>query len=526
MHNDEVAVATGKPVLLPSSQPACPSHSGEYVEKAHSLTADRQHEHNGLIDERRRLAAENDALRQTMHELDARHQAMLDGALQGIVIHQDSVICYANSAAARMFDYSSADELLGREVFETLSAAEDRPGLRARTETLYRGTARPAVASWRAMSDDGSDVWVTSTASLITWRGRPAVSVFLQDDTRQRRSEQLLQEREALLRSITDHTDDVIFVKDRDSRMLFMNPAGFRAIGLSPSKVLGHTDEEFLSDHELAASFLAADLRVMESRHAATIEEELPSANGERRLFLTRKTPRLNADGDVIGVVGVTRDITEEQRMQREILEIAADENRRIGQDLHDGAGQQLAGLAYMAEALLNELREKSLPEVVLAERVVATVKKAQTLIRGYSRGLIPVDIEADGLRFALERLADTTELASGIRCVVQCPQPVCIGNNHAATQLYRIAQEAVTNVLRHANAQRIEVELTANESGLRLSILDDGVGLPAKTNNEGFGLRIMQYRARLMGASLNIQPETPHGTRITCWLPIKVSVD
>ncbi len=526
MHNKVTATMCENSSQQSLIQPVCHSNSSDDVALLRSQLTEQQRELDCLTAECRRLSSENNSDRQALQELKARYDTMVDGALQGIIIHQDSLIGFVNKSAARIFDFASPDELLGRDFFELLVTPDERSGLRARTETLYRRGVHSSLANWRALSRDGLERWVTTTARLIEWAGRPAAVVFFQDITEERRAVQMLQEREALLRSITDHTDDIIFIKDRDSRLLFMNPAGIRAIGLSQTKLLGHTDAEFIADHNLAAAYRAADLRVMESRRAEWIEEELLAAGGQRRLLLTHKTPRLNVDGEVIGVLGVTRDITEERRLQREVLEIAAAENRRIGQDLHDGAGQQLTGLAYMAEALQNQLREKALPETQLAERLVATVKKAQTLIRGYSRGLIPVDIDAEGLRFALERLAADTESASGIHCTCHCPQLVRIENNHVATQLYRIAQESVTNALRHANAQHIALELTADKAVLRLSILDDGIGLPSENNNDGYGLRIMKYRAGLIGASLHIQPELPQGTRITCKLPITVSVD
>ena len=526
MQNEDTAINCENSSQQSLGQPECHSIASDDVALLRSQLAEQQRELDRLTVECQQLSSESNVGRVTLQELEARYDTMVDGALQGIIIHQDSVICFANQSAARIFDYASPDELLGRDFFELLVIPDERLSLRARTETLYRGGVHPSLANWRALSRDGRERWVTTTARLLAWGGRPAAVVFFQDITEERRAVQTLQEREALLHSITDHTDDIIFIKDRDSRILFLNPAGFRTSGLSPSKVLGHTDAELFPDQALAAAYRTADLRVMESRRAERIEEELPTADGQRRLFLTHKTPRFNSDGDVIGVLGVTRDITEERRLQREVLEIAAAENRRIGQDLHDGAGQQLTGLAYMAEALQNQLREKALPETQLAERLVATVKKAQALIRGYSRGLIPVDIDAEGLRFAIERLAADTESASGIHCTCHCPQLVRIENNHVATQLYRIAQESVTNALRHANAKHIALELTADKTGLRLSILDDGIGLPSESSSDGFGLRIMQYRAGLMGASLHIQPELPQGTRITCKLPINVSAD
>ena len=128
--------------------------------------------------------------------------------------------------------------------------------------------------------------------------------------------------------------------------------------------------------------------------------------------------------------------------------------------------------------------------------------------------------------RFRDVALAASTESASGIACSFQCSARVRIENNHVATHLYRIAQEAVTNALRYADAQLIVIELAAHSSELRLSIRDNGIGLLSEGDTEGFGLRIMKYRAGLMGGSLCIQAEPNEGTQVTCTLPFNDRVD
>lgn len=438
----------------------------------------------------------------------------------GVVIHQDARICFANRAVTRMLRYDSADELIGCAAYSTLAAPVDQAMLAARSDALYRGESLPPTPAWRALPLDGSELWVVTLASVIQWQGRPAVLAFFRDVTEERRVVHALRERESLLRSITDNTEDIVFVKDAESRFLFMNPPGYRANGLTPEDLLGHTDAELHCSAEQAAAFREADLRVMKTRRTEIIEEDFTTATGERHVWVTSKSPRFDEAGQVTGIVGVARDITAEKRLQREVLEIAADQDRRIGQDLHDGAGQELTGLAYMSETLLDMLQSQALPESQIAERIVAAVKRVQSQVRGYARGLIPVDVDADGLRIALERLAANTESASGIRCSFECPSSVRIENNQTATQLYRIAQEAVTNALRHADARQIAITLAAEESAVVLSIGDNGVGLTPAQNNDGFGLKIMQYRASLMGASLSVRSEAAQGTQISCRLP------
>ena len=255
MQNEDTAITCENSSQQSLSQPECHSIASDDVALLRSQLAEQQRELDRLTVECEQLSSENNSGRVTLQELETRYDTMVDGALQGIIIHQDSVICFANQSAARIFDYANPDELLGRDFFELLVIPDERLGLRARTETLYRGGVHPSLANWRALSRDGRERWVTTTARLLAWGGRPAAVVFFQDITEERRAVQTLQEREALLHSITDHTDDIIFIKDRDSRILFLNPAGFRTSGLSPSKALGHTDAELFPDQALAAAY-------------------------------------------------------------------------------------------------------------------------------------------------------------------------------------------------------------------------------------------------------------------------------
>lgn len=463
---------------------------------------------------------------ESLPESESFFRKVVEESPHGVVIHQAARICFANPAIARMLRYSRPEELIGCPAYATLAAPEDHAMLAARSDALYRGESLPPTCGWRALPRDGSELWVITLASVIQWLGQPAILAFFRDITEERRAVQSLRERETLLRSITDNTEDIVFVKDTESRFLFMNPAGFRANGLTPEDLLGHTDAECHCSPEQAAAFREADLRVMQARRTEIIEEEFLSSTGQRHVWVTSKSPRFDEAGQVIGIVGVARDITEERRLQREILEIAAAEDRRIGQDLHDGAGQELTGLAYMSETLLDRLQAQASPESEIAERIVAAVKRVQSQVRGYARGLIPVDVDADGLRVALERLAANTESASGRHCSFECRQLVGIDNNQIATQLYRIAQEAVTNVLRHANAEQIAITLDAEDSAIILSISDDGVGLAPEQTNDGFGLKIMQYRASLVGGSLSVRSQDAAGTQVVCRLPISDHAD
>jgi signal transduction histidine kinase len=216
-------------------------------------------------------------------------------------------------------------------------------------------------------------------------------------------------------------------------------------------------------------------------------------------------------------------DVTEAKRLERTILEISGREQRRIGQDLHDGLGQHLTGVAFMSKVLEQKLRDKSLPEAVEAAKIVALVNQAVDRTRELSRGLLPVMSDARGLMSALERLALEVEDLFQVACDFECEPPVLIRESDIATHLYHIAQEAVNNSLKHSRPQRILIHLAGGDAPF-LRIEDDGVGShefwSAAPGAKGMGLLIMSYRAKMIGGTLEIAGGSDGGTSVCCMFP------
>ena len=150
------------------------------------------------------------------------------------------------------------------------------------------------------------------------------------DITAEKRAAEARQQSEALLHAITDYSEDMIFVKDRESRLVFLNPAGCRLIGRTPEQWRGRTDPEYHRDSSEADAFVAMDRRVMESRQTEIVEEELTTPDGGKKILLTAKTPRLDERGEVVGVIGISRDITRRKRAEEKIQQLNAELERRV----------------------------------------------------------------------------------------------------------------------------------------------------------------------------------------------------
>jgi signal transduction histidine kinase len=206
-------------------------------------------------------------------------------------------------------------------------------------------------------------------------------------------------------------------------------------------------------------------------------------------------------------------------------MNISSREQRRIGQDLHDGLGQHLTGIAFMAKVHEEKLADKRLTEATDAAKIVRLVNEAIHKTRELARGLLPVVSDVQGLMSALQLWAMEVEDIFGIACRFECETAVLIYDDTMATHLYHIAQEAVNNALKHGHAHNILIRLTAaNEQGTLL-IHDDGAGIiEDRGNSPGMGLHIMNYRAGMIGGTLEVTPGPVQGTTVICIFPIKPS--
>ena len=216
----------------------------------------------------------------------------------------------------------------------------------------------------------------------------------------------------------------------------------------------------------------------------------------------------------------LTEEIAERERLERELLEISEREQRRIGHDLHDSLCQHLTGVALAGQVLEDKLAALQLPQAADAGKMVELMAEGIDLSRKLAKGLCPVEMAADGLMLALEEYAETTSELFKVACRFECDSPVLFHATATAVHLYRIAQEAVGNAIKHGKAKNILIRLNAGEEVTVLTIKDDGVGLPATLpKDHGMGLRIMAHRANMISGGFNVQRAEAGGTLVTCEL-------
>ncbi|MEN6626991.1 MAG: sensor histidine kinase [Candidatus Sumerlaeia bacterium] len=214
------------------------------------------------------------------------------------------------------------------------------------------------------------------------------------------------------------------------------------------------------------------------------------------------------------------REMLERRRLEREIARVGDEERRRLGQDVHDGVCQQLTGALLRSHALERQLERGEALKPGDLEALSALLEESIDEAHAVAKGLWPLESDPDALAPALRILAKRAQGSGDVRCEFIASGQVRVSDPATARHLYRIAQEALSNAVRHARAGRIVVELSGDDEQLRLRVQDDGVGPPADIPGRGLGLRTMTYRAQMMEGELAVEPAGERGTRVVCRVP------
>ena len=338
--------------------------------------------------------------------------------------------------------------------------------------------------------------------------------ISLSDITDSRRVEEALRQSEKNLSDFFDESPIGFQWLGMDGKILRANQAQLDLLGHDSSSYLGHVFNEFDCDPDVANDLLR---RLATQEIIRNFRSCLKRRDGSIRHVL------IDANSHLIGKQIMhfsvfSRDITGRVELEQQLLEISEREHRRIAQDLHDDLGQILTASIHLSTSLHKRLATKLLPEAAEEARILSLLDKALAQTRGLARGLHPVPAEPHGLMSALEELARRTVELFDCACHFECPQPVMVTDNITATHLYRIAQEAVTNAIKHGKPERIEIGLAQMGDRIRILVEDNGCGIPEKVSKKaGIGLRIMRYRAGMIGGSLEIEKPPSGGTAVIC---------
>jgi PAS domain S-box-containing protein len=385
-------------------------------------------------------------------------------------------------------------------------------------------SGKPLKSAYRVLSRDGRVLWFHCEAEMIRREdGRPwfihGVGV---DITELKLAEESLQDERNVLSAILDIVGALIVVLDRKGRIIRFNRTCEQTTGYSFAEVQSKYVWDLLLLPEDIDTFKAIFQDMGAPQLPRAYETSLLTRGGSSRLITWSSTVLAGKDGAASFVIVTGIDITERRRLEKAVLEVSAREQRRIGEDLHDGLGQHLTGIAFMSKVLESKLSDKQLPESGDAAKIVTLVNEAINKTRELSRGLLPVVSDAHGLMSALKRYAEEMQDLFHRPCRFECGEPVLVYDVNMATHLYHIAREAVNNAMKHGNPGQVMIALSAEEGQGMLAVQDDGTGIAEiPSTHTGMGLNIMSYRARMIGGSLDVGKNFTGGTTVVCLFPL-----
>ena len=350
----------------------------------------------------------------------------------------------------------------------------------------------------------------------------------LHDVTVRKRTENALRESEERSRAVIHQSTAGITGTDLTGRIIFANEKFCSVLGYKERELVGKTIFEITHPGDATESRLLFR-RIVTKGEPYQLEKRYLRKDGSALWVSVSASPLRDAEGKTQSAVAIIIDISDQKKAQAfledrarglegEILAISDRVQRRIGQYLHDSLCQHLTAIAVMARSVALRLKKHRVIEVEHIEEIAELINDGVTEARTIARGLHPVEMEPPGLVTALAALVKQRHWP--VSCRLEADEEISVQDSTVALHLYRIAREAVINANKHARAREIIVRMRRSGKGIELSVIDDGVGIPGNSPaGSGMGFHIMQYRARSIGARLEIKPIKPHGTRVTCYV-------
>jgi PAS domain S-box-containing protein len=433
------------------------------------------------------------------------------------VVDRNGALLEMNAAGLAMLEAKSLEEARTHGIVNFIC-----PEHRASFSALHRRVinGERGELEFQIVGLHGTHRWLRTSAAPM-WDDSLAETVLLgitSDITERKRLEIKLATESARNRLFLRTASDGVHIQNAAGNLVEVSESFCKMLGYEHDEIIGMNPSQWdarFTREELPAAFTALKsgalkrFKTLHRRKDGTIfpveiHAECFDVDGERHVYCS------------------ARDITDQRRLERALLETTNTEQQKLGRDMHDGLGQELTGISLLATAIASSLKRTGHPEAAELEKLASLARRAIANCRAIAHGLSPLTFADDDLVEVLKEMVTLQRDSFGIdaRCEVIEAAPLRLGAD-ARDNLYRISQEAVANARRHGRAQSIQVTLNIQPTTVRLDVLDDGIGFgPTTATSIGMGLKIMQVRAATIGARLSIGPGDHGGTRVTCECP------
>ena len=441
-----------------------------------------------------------------------------------------------NEGATRLFGYER-EEMVGQSIRRLIPP--DR--MKEEEAILRRLRQGKRVEHYETVRrrKDGTLLHVSISISPIRDADDRVIGAakIIRDITDQRQADVAVRESVQRMRAIVETAVDAIITIDERGTIESVNPSTVRLFGYSAADMLGNNvsmlmPEPYQSEHD---GYLHSYLRTGHARIIGIGRDVVAMRKDGTTFPINLAVSEVALEGRRL-FTGIVHDLSNRRQLERQLLEASTSEQRRIGQDLHDGLCQDLIGIAFGVDTAARQFQGLGKVDAEPLHRIAASIREAAGEARRLSHGLNPIDLKAGGLPVALEAMAKKIADSFGITCTFKGTDDVPPLDDATSTHLYRIAQEAIGNAIKHGRAAHVQVCFEQVQKRLTLTVSDDGIGMPEKFLNTlnrphtdymgaspsgGIGLQGMQYRSNLIGAILEVTRRHPRGTVIRCIAPI-----
>lgn len=439
----------------------------------------------------------------------------------------NGIVTYWNSTCEQIFGYSK-EEMVDKPLSKIYPFVAEQ---RYHEHIQQLSAGEEVQGQWKSLTKDRETIWIDVHAKpLMDEHGKPrAIIASAHDIGKLKQVEKELEENKARAQAILETTLDGIFTTDDSGKILDFNYSASRIFGYTEEEIIGkninvlmpapyHNSSEKENEKNLLQQHTNSD-----GKHIIGYRRELVGRRKDGSTFpLELSVSEVEWEGERI-FTSVVNDISDRRRLEREILRISEEERQNLGQDLHDGLGQMLTGIHLISKNLAHKLESNGDPCADEVQNISELVKEADEYAKALAHGLVHIDFKEEGLNTALKQLVKQVEKLFNINCSLRIRQDSKRPNEMQGMHLYRIAQESISNAVKHGKANNITIDLKVDNGSLQLAVIDDGIGFSEshqKKKKTGMGINIMRYRANILSGRIEIFETENEETKVVCTIP------